>query len=492
MRLPLLLLIPAFLASCTPAHRLEGTDAGGDDVRPTICGDSYVNAGAGEQCDDGNTLAGDGCDSDCHIEVAELCGDDAFDAETEECDDGNNEAGDGCGPGCWIEGCGNSFLDPDEACEDSNTVGGDGCSADCKSDESCRNNILDPGEDCDDGNDDDTDACPSSCKTPFCGDGFVRIGVENCDDGNDVADDGCTECVLDSCGNGLEDEGEECDLGAANGLAGATCFKNCIRTEVIPAFATTTLLAPLGRISPNPLSLTTADFNSDGRADVLVSDRTNSRVSLLYGLGDGRLWAPVLNINDETTRGFTLVDVNGDNIQDALTVTYPGNHLDVRLGNGTTFGPISSYDTTTGTSDYAFDLAVAELTGDEFLDVVVAQYNANTLTILAGDGAGGFEKVSTLATQVGDAGVRPRSLAVGDVTGDGVADIVSVNTSSDDLSLFPGLGDGVYGASQIFSTRIGAGGDGPVDVVITDVTNDNVADVIVASSSSSDVVVLAA
>jgi cysteine-rich repeat protein len=70
---------------------------------PAICGDGIV-AGA-EQCDDGNLVNGDGCDSQCHVEVPVVpagCGDGVRSA-TEQCDDGNNLNLDGCDSTCHFE-----------------------------------------------------------------------------------------------------------------------------------------------------------------------------------------------------------------------------------------------------------------------------------------------------------------------------------------------------------------------------------------------------
>ncbi len=56
----------------------------------------------------------------------------------EECDDGNTVSGDGCSSTCQIETpppppvCGNGILETGEECDDGNTVDGDGCSCDCK------------------------------------------------------------------------------------------------------------------------------------------------------------------------------------------------------------------------------------------------------------------------------------------------------------------------------------------------------------------------
>jgi cysteine-rich repeat protein len=44
------------------------------DCEPPVCGDGTVNGPAGEACDDGNTVAGDGCSATCSIEPCFVCG----------------------------------------------------------------------------------------------------------------------------------------------------------------------------------------------------------------------------------------------------------------------------------------------------------------------------------------------------------------------------------------------------------------------------------
>ncbi|MCB9568206.1 MAG: hypothetical protein H6710_13515 [Myxococcales bacterium] len=77
---------------------------------------------------------------------------------------------------------------------------------------SCGDGLVDDGEECDDGNDDETDACLSSCVAASCGDGFVQAGVETCDDGNDDNTDACTTlCAAPACDDGLL-SGDESDV----------------------------------------------------------------------------------------------------------------------------------------------------------------------------------------------------------------------------------------------------------------------------------------
>jgi len=67
---------------------------------PAGCGNGRMDPG--ELCDDGNTLAGDGCSADCTS--TEKCGDGAVDLiDHEMCDDGNRLDHDGCSSTCQAE-----------------------------------------------------------------------------------------------------------------------------------------------------------------------------------------------------------------------------------------------------------------------------------------------------------------------------------------------------------------------------------------------------
>ena len=140
----------------------------------TVCGDGVTDPP--ETCDDSNTADGDGCDSNCFVEV---CGNGVVQPGTtppEECDDGNTVDDDNCtDPDCQFD-CGDGEIDttttPPETCEDNNGVNGDGC-------------------------DDDTTTNPrGNCTATACGNGVVT-GTEACDDGNAVDGDGCqADCTI--------------------------------------------------------------------------------------------------------------------------------------------------------------------------------------------------------------------------------------------------------------------------------------------------------
>jgi cysteine-rich repeat protein len=65
---------------------------------PPVCGNGRLDAG--EECDDGNQIGGDGCSATCANENP--CGNGTIDAG-EQCDDGNRTDGDGCDATCLLE-----------------------------------------------------------------------------------------------------------------------------------------------------------------------------------------------------------------------------------------------------------------------------------------------------------------------------------------------------------------------------------------------------
>jgi len=228
-------------------------DKDGGPIDPNaVCGDGLRQAG--EACDDGNALDGDGCPADCRSSEPNYdcsvagepclftCGNSGFEAG-EACDDGNLDDGDGCSARCMAEEgfgcarpgsacvpisvCGNGQRERGEEC-DSGPTSDPGCNA-CKAEAGywcstpgqpcvarvCGNGVRTPEEACDDGATADGDGCSGSCTIEpgwrcnmngcreICGDGVLR-GSETCEDGNTASGDGC------SAGCGIE-PGKACN-----------------------------------------------------------------------------------------------------------------------------------------------------------------------------------------------------------------------------------------------------------------------------------------
>jgi cysteine-rich repeat protein len=164
------------------------------------CGNDEVDAG--EECDDGNLVSGDGCDLTC---APTGCGS-AVVTGDEECDDGNDDDTDGCLSDCRLPYCGDgAALEGVEECDDANSIQTDECNSDCTHARCGDGNPHAGVEECDTGADrSDTGACLLDCTVARCGDDLLHVGVEECDDGNVKNGDRCTkQCDLDPvCGPG--------------------------------------------------------------------------------------------------------------------------------------------------------------------------------------------------------------------------------------------------------------------------------------------------
>ena len=114
------------------------------------------------QCDDGNTVSGDGCSNDCQIERGWRCS------------GGSHTSPDVCTEIC---GDGRDFHSFPNECDDGNTKAGDGCSATC---------TVETGYKCSGGSPTSKDVCAE-----ICGDGLdFHNWANECDDGNTVSGDG--------------------------------------------------------------------------------------------------------------------------------------------------------------------------------------------------------------------------------------------------------------------------------------------------------------
>jgi hypothetical protein len=236
-------------------------------------------------------------------------------------------------------------------------------------------------------------------------------------------------------------------------------------------------------------SVATADFNGDGKADILAGPLSASLlsssnvVSVLLGNGDGTFQAPTgLNVGGNVVTSVAVGDFTGDGKLDIATSNAAGSFsggpsVSVLAGdgNGTFQAP-----RTTAVGETANALAVGDLHGAGKLDLVLASdLGSNTVAVLPGTGNGTFVVAPTLPVTV-----LPTAIAAADFNGDGKPDLVATGEGGDAAVLLNN-GDGTFHAGPTLTVT------GTPDSVATgDFNGDGKQDIAVGTEAGTIVVFL--
>ncbi len=210
-------------------------------------------------------------------------------------------------------------------------------------------------------------------------------------------------------------------------------------------------------VGTNPVALEVADLNNDGKFDLIVGTFFQG-VKTLLGNGDGTFQAAQLQplLLSSSQVSMQASDVNADG---KLDVVYPnGNDVYVHLGNGNgTLQAGMSY--AVGTAPIS--AAVADTNNDGKMDLIAANKDSSNVSVRLGDGTGGFGAVSTIALLAGSA---PRAIGTADVNNDGNIDLVVANTALNSVSVLIGAGNGTFPAATAAATY--AVGSAPVSLAL--------------------------
>jgi hypothetical protein len=235
----------------------------------------------------------------------------------------------------------------------------------------------------------------------------------------------------------------------------------------------------------SPQSLVVGDFNGDGKSDLAVANTNDGTVTVLLGNGSGGF---AVATGSPFTAGFApeavvVGDFNGDGIQDLAAASVINSYVIVLLGNGSGGFTAAAGSPFTAGMDPA-SLVVGDFNGDGIQDLAAANFGDGTVTVLLGNGAGGFAEAAGSPFAVVGA---PNPLVMGDFNGDGIEDLATANFDSNTVTVF--LGNGAGGFAAATGNPFAVGGN-PRFVTVGDFNGDGIEDLATANSGSYNVTVL--
>lgn len=247
-----------------------------------------------------------------------------------------------------------------------------------------------------------------------------------------------------------------------------------------------------------PRGVAIADVNADGRPDVVVGSRSGSGIGVLLNSATtpGTLRAAVAYAPNTSVDDVAIGDLNGDGRPDIAAASYGSSTVVVLLNSAATpgtFGAASTYGTGgTAAPDILGDLAIGDLNNDGRLDLAASNGSNATVGVLLNSATapGTFPTATTYATGSSD---KVQGVAIGDLTGDGRADLVvasSGNGTSNNTASILVNSSTVIGTFPAAPTMVSTGGTGPVNVEVRDLNADNVPDIAVTNFYDSNVGIL--
>jgi hypothetical protein len=225
-----------------------------------------------------------------------------------------------------------------------------------------------------------------------------------------------------------------------------------------------------------------ADFNGDGKSDIAATNRSSNDLSILQGNGDGTFQTQQRFAIGSLPAAVVTADLNADGRLDVVTANSSTDDVSILLGNGDgTFQPEQRYVV----GDTPFALAIGDFNGDGKFDVAAANTLSRDISVLLGIGNGTFQPQQRFL--LGYPASGPSSIAVADLNGDGKGDLVAgrnLEGNGDNLIVFIGNGDGTFQPPRPFR-----GGIGTRSVAVGDLNGDGMMDVAAASTISNDVTI---
>ena len=237
--------------------------------------------------------------------------------------------------------------------------------------------------------------------------------------------------------------------------------------------------------SSRPLMIALADLNEDHWLDLVVLNYGTDSIGLYIASKDG-FFVFLMNYRtgyDSLPKSLAIADLNNDNQLDIVVANFGTNNVGIFFGNGNgTFADQKIYSTGIGSNPSS--VVVGDVDHDENLDLIVANYGAECISIFFGERDESFTRHVIYST---GSDSHPEFVAVYDFNGDDRLDILAIDSLNERAYILPGNENNTIPLLSVYLTDIGSI---PISMVGADFNNDNSTDVLIVNRGTNELLLL--
>jgi len=245
-----------------------------------------------------------------------------------------------------------------------------------------------------------------------------------------------------------------------------------------------------------PFQIAVRDVDGDGKPDIITANNSSNTVSILQNISLGGLLtsnsfaAPVSFATATGPVWVALADLDGDGKADIVTANHDPTYMVSVLRNlsgvgNIAFAPAANLPELSGNGE---SVALGDLDGDGKADIVVGSYGGQSVSVYRNTSTTGSLTTNSFAAPVVfAAGAQVHAVGLADLDGDGKLDVAVVSQASfeggsDLLSVFKNTSTPGSFTNSSLGTRIDYPvGSNPAGIALADLDGDGRPDVTVGN-----------